>query len=350
MGTSPDIRRRGGRRTALAWAAILVVAGVALAFGSGALGSPEANAPTLYQRTMQVAGQYRCPVCQGETVAASDAPEAVEIKSLIRRWLQEGRDQGQIRGYLVAHYGGSILEKPPTSGLSTVVWALPALAAALGVAGLGFGFRRWRRALVHGEVTARPAVAQADRPNSAWITKLKAQGVPAQQSSRRQRYERATLFAGVTLIVIAGGLWWLDRSSAPRLPGDTITGGQTGLAAELAQASALAGTNPVAALAIYDGVLASDPEQPDALTAEGWLYAAAGLSTKGMTLLDRAEKVDPDYAPAHFYRALVLLDYEGKPAQAVTELKWYLSHGPEPSLAAAAHEALREAEASTNAR
>ena len=132
-------------RRATLWAAVAVVVGLALAIGAGAFSSGTSKPVSLYQRTLEVAGQYRCPVCASESAAVSDASEAVRIRSLIEGWLKKGDTQAQIRSFLVSDYGTSILEKPPATGLNTLVWALPAVAGALGVAGLGFAFVRWRR-------------------------------------------------------------------------------------------------------------------------------------------------------------------------------------------------------------
>ncbi len=115
------------RRAGL-WAAVVLVAGLALAIGAGALVAAAANRRSLYQRTLAVAGQYRCPVCASESAAVSNAAEAVEMRSLIQGWLKQGDSQAQIRHFLVADYGTSILEKPPATGLNTLVWALPAAA------------------------------------------------------------------------------------------------------------------------------------------------------------------------------------------------------------------------------
>jgi tetratricopeptide (TPR) repeat protein len=148
----------------------------------------------------------------------------------------------------------------------------------------------------------------------------------------------------MALVLLAAVLWLVDRSATPRLPGDTITGGQNGTSAALQQASALAATDPAAALVVYAEVLATQPDQPEALTGEGWIYAEGGFVDQAMARLNRAEKVDPSYAAAHFYRGLVLLD-EHRPGPAAAELKWYLGHGPASSLVAAARSALEQAEA-----
>ena len=145
---------------------------------------------------------------------------------------------------------------------------------------------------------------------------------------------------------MAGALWLIDRSTSQRLPDGTATGGVTGIDVELQQAASLASSNPAAALAIYDAVLVNDPDQPVALSGEGWIYAEAGYVTKGEGLLQKAESDDPSYDPPHLYRGLVLLEDQRRPAAAIKELKWYLAHGPDPTMAKTARTALAQAEAS----
>ncbi len=79
-----------------------------------------------------------------------------------------------------------------------------------------------------------------------------------------------------------------------------------------------------------------------ALSGEGWIYAEAGYVAKGEDLLQKAETDDPSYDPPHLYRGLVLLEDQRRPAAAVKELKWYLAHGPDPSLAKTAKTALAQ--------
>ena len=371
-GRERATRGRVGWQKAV-WGAIAIAICAGTALAAGAFGGGGAHALTLYQRTMAVAGEYRCPVCAGESVAVSDAPEAVEIKGLVQQWLAEGRSQAQIRAYLVKDYGTSILERPPASGVSVLVWALPGVAVAAGLIGLGFGFARWRRAnpVPANHVPANPewadpewadlgSMGAGDRPvvQQQVLFELEPPGAlqasgrpgPELSSGARTRMParrlsgRVSLAAGMALVLLAAVLWLVDRSATPRLPGDTITGGQDGTSAALQQASALATTDPAAALVVYDEVLASQPDQPEALTDEGWIYAEGGFVDQAMARLDRAEKMDPTYDAAHFYRGLVLLD-EHHPGPAAAELKWYLGHGPASTLVAAAHAALEQAEA-----
>jgi cytochrome c-type biogenesis protein CcmH/NrfF len=357
------------------WATLAVCIGLALAVGSGAIGGGHAKAPSLYQRTLQVAGEYRCPVCAGESVAASQAPEAVEIRQLVEKWLQEGDSQATIRSFLVHDYGLSILERPPATGVSVLVWALPIVAGALAITGLGLGFARWRRASLPEatpeaipeaapelavEAVVEPAVttseygplavqgalfevaAAADPLTEETSAETNGAGLVGARPARRLR-QRLTLVAGAALVVLAGALWLVDRSSSTRLPGATITGGLSGVNAELQEASSLTASDPTEALALYDDVLSGDPSQPVALTAEGWIYAQAGIVPKALGLLEKAESADPAYDPPHLYRALVLLDDRGQAVAATKELNWYLAHGPDPAMVKVARAALAKA-------
>jgi cytochrome c-type biogenesis protein CcmH len=353
------------------WAVLVVCVGLSLAVGSGAIGTGHGKPPSLYQRTLQVAGEYRCPVCAGESVAASQAPEAVEIRQLVEHWLQEGDNQATIRSFLVHDYGLSILERPPASGVTVLVWVLPVVAGALAITGLALGFVRWRRATLPEAAPEAAALLAQPAPELAQPAPVLSEGgalsvqerlfevtdagesrtgerdvEPADVRPRRSLRQRVTLVAGAALVLLAGALWLVDRSSSARLPGATITGGLSGVNAQLQEASALTASDPTEALALYDDVLSGDPDQPVALTAEGWIYAQAGVVSKAMGLLEKAESADPGYDLPHLYRALVFLDDQGQVAPAARELDWYLSHRPDPAMVKVAKEALAQAQAS----
>jgi cytochrome c-type biogenesis protein CcmH len=132
--------------------AVLVVVAVALVVGTRSGPSHQ----TLNQRTLDIAGQVRCPACDGESAAQSDVAASVEIRTIIRQQLQAGFSQKQILDDLVASYGPGILEKPQTKGINFLVWSLPVAIGAVALGGLALAFRRWRPA-------SRAVVTEADR-------------------------------------------------------------------------------------------------------------------------------------------------------------------------------------------
>jgi cytochrome c-type biogenesis protein CcmH len=137
------------------WLLLVLVLGVALAVGT----SRGSAHQTLEQRTLSVAGQVRCPVCEGESAAESNTAAAEGIRQVIRTDLTHGQSSQQIVRSLESDYGTTILESPPTSGITLWAWLVPVVVAAAAVVGLGLGFRHWRR---RPAVAATPGVAPAD--------------------------------------------------------------------------------------------------------------------------------------------------------------------------------------------
>lgn len=118
----------------------LAVAGVALAIGAG-VGS--SRPPTAAQRAAAIEAQVRCPSCDDLSVLQSAASSAVAVRRQITAEVARGEAATAIENGLVAQYGPSILLSPPASGLSSLVWYLPAAAGAVALGVLGIFF--WRR-------------------------------------------------------------------------------------------------------------------------------------------------------------------------------------------------------------
>ncbi len=140
------------------WVVLAVVAAVSLA-----IGVQRPSRPTLQQRTMQLAGEVRCPVCTGESAAQSQAPEAAQIRRQIQTSLAAGEAPSVILHRLVSDFGASILEKPQTTGVSLLVWVLPIAVVGVAAGGLGMALLRWRarRAPVELDDSDRSRVAEA---------------------------------------------------------------------------------------------------------------------------------------------------------------------------------------------
>lgn len=118
----------------------LVVLGVALAIGAG-VGS--SSPPTDAQRAAAIEAQVRCPSCDDLSVAQSSASSALAVRHEIATEVAGGATAQQIENALVAQYGPAILLTPPASGLSALVWYLPAVAGGIALCVLAAFF--WRR-------------------------------------------------------------------------------------------------------------------------------------------------------------------------------------------------------------
>ena len=69
--------------------------------------------------------QFRCLVCQGESLDESNAPLAADLRRLIREHIARGESDAQITQYLVARYGDFILMKPPFEEDTWLLWLAP---------------------------------------------------------------------------------------------------------------------------------------------------------------------------------------------------------------------------------
>jgi cytochrome c-type biogenesis protein CcmH len=86
--------------------------------------------------------QFRCVVCQGQSLAESDAPLAQDIRMEIRGRITAGKTDAQIRSYLTSRYGDFILMKPPVSWRSALLWLGPLLLLLTGALLVGRIFIR----------------------------------------------------------------------------------------------------------------------------------------------------------------------------------------------------------------
>lgn len=128
------------------WLPWVLLAGIAIgALVVGTHRSPPSSSPDA--RVMHIAGEVRCPVCEGQSAAQSQAAASVQIRDQIGQELAAGESEQQILAGLERAYGPSILEKPQGTGVALVVWVLPVLAVLAGAGGLAFAFRRWRARL-----------------------------------------------------------------------------------------------------------------------------------------------------------------------------------------------------------
>ena len=125
---------------AVVWAAL----GLALL-----LPKPVLADAALEDKVQRVASELRCLVCQNDTIAASQAPLAVDLRNQVRRLLVQGQSEAQVLEYMTQRYGDFVRYRPPLKPSTWPLWFMPVLLLLL--AGLGW----WRF------TRARPTGAQS---------------------------------------------------------------------------------------------------------------------------------------------------------------------------------------------
>ena len=86
----------------------------------------------------------RCLVCQGQSIADSDADMASDMRALVRERIASGETPGQVRQWLVDRYGDYVTYDPPLSALTAPLWLAPLLLLGLGALIARASFKRRR--------------------------------------------------------------------------------------------------------------------------------------------------------------------------------------------------------------
>ncbi len=127
-------------RRLLPWIALVAALAVALVIAT----RPASEDESVEARVERLTEQLRCPTCQGLSVADSPSSTARAISDDVRRRVEDGDTDAEIKTAYVDRYGEWILLRPSSSGIGAVVWALPVAAVVLAAGGLVLAFRRWR--------------------------------------------------------------------------------------------------------------------------------------------------------------------------------------------------------------
>jgi cytochrome c-type biogenesis protein CcmH len=76
--------------------------------------------------------ELRCLVCQGQSIADSDAEIAGDMRHLVRTRIAGGESPSAIRAWLVERYGNWVSYRPPAEPVGWPLWAAPLVLLVLG--------------------------------------------------------------------------------------------------------------------------------------------------------------------------------------------------------------------------
>ena len=100
--------------------------------------------PAAEARAQALMQTIRCVVCQGQSIADSDADLAGDMRAIVRQRIAAGESPQAIRAWMIARYGRWISYKPPLDSLTAPLWAAPVVLLLIG-AWLARGTLRRRR-------------------------------------------------------------------------------------------------------------------------------------------------------------------------------------------------------------
>lgn len=119
--------------------------------------------PAQQARMKTLSEELRCLVCQNQTLADSNAELAGDLRNQVHELIASGRDNEQIKEYLVARYGDFVLYRPPVQRNTALLWAGPFALLGIGAASWFIIQRRQKRAATSGGKAAAIEPSEAAR-------------------------------------------------------------------------------------------------------------------------------------------------------------------------------------------
>nr|WP_082879128.1 cytochrome c-type biogenesis protein [Luteibacter rhizovicinus] len=83
-------------------------------------------------RFQHLSAELRCPMCQNETLADSNAPIAHDLRRQVFEMMQAGKSDDEIKASLVDRYSLFVLYKPPVEPSTWLLWFGPLALLAIG--------------------------------------------------------------------------------------------------------------------------------------------------------------------------------------------------------------------------
>lgn len=126
----------------LGWLALVFVIAGFLAVGATRDAGPQSQE----DRINELAKRVACPICDGESVFESQNNASVALRNQLAELVVDNDlNDAEIVAFIETRYGAEVLLVPKSTGIDALVWVLPAVAFAAGLAALVVVFRRWKR-------------------------------------------------------------------------------------------------------------------------------------------------------------------------------------------------------------
>ena len=85
----------------------------------------EFSEPELEKRYRELSQELRCPKCQNQNIADSNAPISQDLRRLLHQQLEAGASDGEILEYMVARYGEFVRYRPAFNAATAILWLAP---------------------------------------------------------------------------------------------------------------------------------------------------------------------------------------------------------------------------------
>lgn len=100
---------------------------------AGPMDAYEFDSPEEEALFIKLKGEFRCMVCQNESISASNAGLAQDLREEIYSMIMAGKTEDEIVAFMVERYGDYVLYRPPFKPLTWMLWFGPLIAFIMGL-------------------------------------------------------------------------------------------------------------------------------------------------------------------------------------------------------------------------
>ncbi|PAV26445.1 cytochrome c-type biogenesis protein CcmH [Tamilnaduibacter salinus] len=89
------------------------------------------------ERFRTLTSELRCPKCQNQAIADSNAPIASDMREQVHRMVVEGRSNDAIMEAMVSRFGEFVRYRPQVEPRTWLLWLTPLIAVGVGLIVIG---------------------------------------------------------------------------------------------------------------------------------------------------------------------------------------------------------------------
>ena len=96
---------------------------------------------------LELADELRCPKCQNQNIADSNASVAKDLKAKVHKLVMAGKSKDEVVDFMVERYGYFVYYKPPVNAATIILWLLTIVFVLFTLFLIWFKSRRSQRSL-----------------------------------------------------------------------------------------------------------------------------------------------------------------------------------------------------------
>jgi cytochrome c-type biogenesis protein CcmH len=111
---------------------------------------------------LELTKELRCPKCQNQNIADSDAMIAVDLRRKVYELLQKNYDREQVIDFMKQRYGDFVYYQPPVNPMTIWLWLLPVLFVFIALAGIVITRKRQAPEISNEQLAKAQAILERD--------------------------------------------------------------------------------------------------------------------------------------------------------------------------------------------